>query len=62
MKNDVKKVLFSNEEVVNRTKELADQINKDYAGSTPILVGLLKGSVPFMAELLKNVDMFCQTE
>ena len=62
MKNDVKKVLFSNEEIVIRSKELANQINKDYAGKKPILVGLLKGSVPFMAELLKYIDLYCQTE
>ena len=62
MKNDVKKILFSNEEVVIRSKELANQINKDYAGKKPILVGLLKGSVPFMAELLKYIDLYCQTE
>ena len=62
MERDVKKVLISNEEIVKRTIEMANQISKDYAGKTPILVGLLKGSVPFMAELLKQISIFCQTE
>jgi len=62
MERDVKKVLISNEEIVKRTIEIANQISKDYAGKTPILVGLLKGSVPFMAELLKQISIFCQTE
>ena len=62
MERDVKKVLISNEEIVKRTIEMANQISKDYAGKTPILVGLLKGSVTFMAELLKQISIFCQTE
>lgn len=62
MENDVKKVLISSEQIAKRTREIANQIDKDYAGHTPILVGLLKGSVPFMAELLKDVSIFCQTE
>lgn len=62
MEKDVKKVLVSNEEIAIRTKEVAKQINEDYKGKEPILVGLLKGSVPFMAELLKNIDLFCVTE
>jgi hypoxanthine phosphoribosyltransferase len=62
MERDVKKVLISNEEIVRRSKELAEQINHDYAGKKPILVGLLKGSVPFMAELLKYINLYCQTE
>ena len=62
MEKDIKKILISNEEIVARCKELAEQINKDYVGSRPILVGLLKGSVPFMAELLKHITLYCQTE
>ena len=62
MEKDVKKVLITNEEIVRRSKEIAEEINRDYAGKKPILVGLLKGSVPFMAELLKYINLYCQTE
>ena len=35
-------------------KKLGAQLTKDYAGKNPILVGILKGSIPFMAELVKT--------
>ena len=63
MINDVvKKVLISEEEITVRCKELGKQISEDYKDSVPIIVGLLKGSVPFMAELLKNITIDCETE
>jgi len=63
MINDVvKKVLISEEEITVRCKELGREISKDYKDSVPIMVGLLKGSVPFMAELLKNITIDCETE
>lgn len=63
MINDVvKKVLISEEEITVRCKELGREISEDYKDSVPIMVGLLKGSVPFMAELLKNITIDCETE
>lgn len=54
----IKKVLVTEEEIVNRSKELGKQITEDYAGQEPpLFVALLKGSVPFLAELIKHVDM-----
>lgn len=52
---DIERVLFTEEQIETRCKELAAQIEADYdnRGITPIVVGLLKGSVPFMAELIK---------
>ena len=52
MHKDVKKVLVSSEEIEQRCKELGAQITKDYLelGEVPILVSLLKGSVPFLAK------------
>ena len=37
-------------------KKLGQQLTKDYQGKNPIFVGILKGSVPFMAELIKHID------
>lgn len=62
MENDIERVLISSEDIQKRAKELGAQISKDYAGKKPILVGLLKGSVPFMAELLKNITLYAETE
>lgn len=50
-------VLISREKVEERIKELAKEIEKDYAGKELVCVGLLKGSVIFMADLIKAVDL-----
>lgn len=60
--DNVEKVLISEEEIVSRCKELGAQISKDYEGKDPIIIGLLKGSVPFMAELIKNITIDCEME
>lgn len=56
LEQDIKKVLYTSEEITLKTKELGEQLTKDYAGKNPLLVGVLKGSVPFMAELMKHID------
>ena len=56
LEKDIKKVLFSQEDIVAKTKELGQQLTEDYAGKNPLLVCVLKGAVPFMAELIKHID------
>lgn len=57
MHKDIDKILVSEEDILNKCKELGAQISKDYDGKLPIFIGLLKGSVPFMAELIKNISI-----
>lgn len=57
MNKDVYKVLVTEEQIKTRCKELGKQIEKDYEGKNVIFVGLLKGSMPFMSELVKNIDI-----
>ena len=56
LENDIKKILVSHDEITEAAKKLGAQLTKDYAGKNPILVGILKGSIPFMAELVKYID------
>ena len=57
MHKDIKKVLFSGEEIHQKCVELAKQIDHDYAKCDSIFtIGLLKGSIPFMAELCKCIQ------
>ena len=60
--DNVEKVLISEEEIRERCRELGAQISADYEGKDPIIVGLLKGSVPFMAELIKNITVECEID
>ena len=55
LEKDIKKVLFSQEDIVAKTKELGQQLTEDYAWKNPLLVCVLKGAVPFMAELAKHL-------
>lgn len=59
---DIKKILVSEEEIVAKCKELGQILAKDYADKNPILVGILKGSIPFMAELMKHIDTHIETD
>lgn len=56
LEKDIKKILISEEEIVAKSKELGKVLTEDYAGKNPLLVGILKGSIPFMAELVKHID------
>ena len=50
-------VLISREKVEERIKEVAKEIEKDYTGKDLVCVGLWKGSVMFMADLIKAIDL-----
>ncbi|KAF1307055.1 MULTISPECIES: hypoxanthine phosphoribosyltransferase [Streptococcus] len=56
LEQDIKKILISHDEIVDAAKKLGQQLTKDYQGKNPIFVGILKGSVPFIAELIKHID------
>lgn len=56
LERDIERVLYTNEEIVAKAQLLGQQLTKDYEGKNPLLVGVLKGAVPFMAELIKHID------
>jgi len=57
MEDFVKEVLVTEEELEAKTKELGEQITKDYRGRNLMLVGILKGAVIFMSDLARNINM-----
>lgn len=64
MKDVIQEILITPEDILNKCKELGAQITKDYTeqGTVPYVVGLLRGSVPFMADLMKYLDMDIQID
>lgn len=62
MLKDIKEVLFSEEVINNKIKELATRISEDYKGKELLVVGVLKGSVIFAAELIKNITIPCEID
>lgn len=59
MHKDVAEILVTREQIHEKCIELGKQITEDYkaSGEVPLLVGLLSGSVPFMSELMKNIEL-----
>lgn len=62
MKNDMLKVLISEEEIENRIKQMGKEITEKFADKSPMFVGILKGSFIFMADLLREVDIKCSMD
>jgi hypoxanthine phosphoribosyltransferase len=50
-------VLFSAEQIAAKVKELGQAISRDYDGRFPLLVGVLRGVVPFIADLLRAITI-----
>lgn len=62
MREDVEKILINEEEIIHKIREMGAQISEDYKGKDLMLVGVLKGSVIFMADLLKNITIPCSMD
>ena len=50
-------ILVGAEDLSRRVKELADQISRDYAGKDLLLIGVLKGAVFFVSDLMRHLDI-----
>ena len=57
MMQDIERVLVTEAEIHTRIREVGAQIAEDYRGKRPILVGVLKGVVPFFAEMAAAINI-----
>ena len=57
MLGDIEKELLSAEEISKKVAELGRLISADYKGKTPVLVAVLKGSVVFISDLMRSMDI-----
>ena len=55
-------ILLSRSEIEATVKKLAAEISKDYSGKHPLLIGVLKGSFMFMADLIRFLDFPLEVE
>ena len=62
MDKAVGEVLIDAETLQARIRELGEEINGDYAGREVLLVGVLKGAVFFMADLMRNLNVPCEVD
>lgn len=62
MNKDIKEVLLTEEVLMEKIIEMAAAISKEYEGRELILLGILKGSVMFMSDLMKHITIPCKMD
>lgn len=62
MNKDIEKVLFSEEMLAQTVNELGKQITEDYQGRKMLLISILKGSIMFMSDLMRSIDLPCEID
>lgn len=62
LEQDIDRILVTEEGIDARITELAAEINLDYAGRRPLLIGVLRGSFVFLSDLVRKLDMYCSVE
>jgi hypoxanthine phosphoribosyltransferase len=56
MQNDIQEILISEEQIQEKVRELGKALSEEYEGKFPLTIGVLKGALPFMADLIKRMD------
>lgn len=62
MNKDIERILFTEAELADAVAALGKRITEDYRGKEPLLIGILKGSVVFMADLMRAIDLNCEID
>lgn len=62
MLEDIKEVLLTENEIMQRIKEIASKISEEYKGKDLLVVGILKGSVIVASDLIKNITIPCSID
>ncbi len=61
-KNDIKQILFSQEQIQQIVQDMGAQISRDYEGKNLLMVSVLKGAVVFMADLMRAITVPCRID
>lgn len=62
MKQDIQEILISEEEIQQKVKELGKLLSEEYADRFPLVIGVLKGAMPFMSDPIKRVDTYLEMD
>lgn len=62
LEKDIERVLVTQEELQEKIKELGAQITKDYEGEELLVIGILRGSVLFMTDLIKAINLYMEID
>lgn len=56
MHNDIDHVLISEEQIAQKCQDIGDDLTNKYKGKYPLVVGVLKGAMPFMSDIVRKID------
>ena len=62
MMPDVKEVLITAQEIEEKVHEIGARVTEDYRGEKPLLIGVLRGAVVVMSDLMRNIDLQCELD
>src|SRR5215212_5358925 len=62
MMPDVKEVLITSDQIEAKVREIGARITEDYSGERPLLIGILRGAVVIMSDLMRNIDLRCELD
>jgi hypoxanthine phosphoribosyltransferase len=62
MMPDVEEVLITSQEIEEKVREIGERITEDYRGEKPLLIGVLRGAVVVMSDLMRNIDLQCELD
>ena len=62
LERDIEKTFYSEEQIQERVKALGAVISKDYEDKNPLVVGILKGAVPFLSDLVRSMDIHMEMD
>ncbi|RKQ93757.1 hypoxanthine phosphoribosyltransferase [Solirubrobacter pauli] len=62
MSEEIGEILVQADELQHKIKQMAEQITADYEGKSLLLIGVLKGAVLFLADLMRHLDVSCEID
>lgn len=62
MNNDIEKILCSTEEIARAVSQLGTRLTEEYQDKNPLVVGILRGSAPFMMDLVRAMDCYLEID
>ncbi len=56
MHDEIKEILISQEQIQAKCQEIGSQLTNEYEGKFPLAIGVLKGALPFMSDVLRSIN------
>lgn len=62
LQNDIEEILITEESLQEKARELGEILTRDYQDKYPLAIGVLKGAMPFMGDLMKRMDGYVEMD